>query len=208
MSGLHSFLCSAPLLRELKARSVICNSRCLDPFPLRLQAEPRERSSENDSVSTEEPLRIWACRDLKVLSMKFKLSTSYGGPANVIARDARVVFGYLIRVYPKLEDIDIRFDRVLLDLQVGLCLVSRLKHLEKLQIGLPSQRYWWNRLSQDLSWTDPLPLSRLSWLYQRLQMKTWYPQLWCEYELIRQRQEHLDRCGESCHALWADKGPQ
>ncbi|KAG0332895.1 hypothetical protein BG000_009647 [Podila horticola] len=57
-SGLHRFLCSAPLLRELKAAKVCCVVSRLDPFPLELPAEPRQSSSPEAAVSAEQP-RLW-----------------------------------------------------------------------------------------------------------------------------------------------------
>jgi len=190
-TALHQFLCNAPLLRRLKVNRVNCATDRLNPFPLDLQTEPRQRSSAEDAVdSTMEP-RVWACRNLHSLALRFTQSHSVDDASKLTARDVRVVFGYLSRVCPKLRHVDIGLDGHSLDLQSGLCLVSRLKHLEILIIEMQPKTLQWSR-GPDLSWMDPR-LSRLSAFCQRWEMKKWRPTVEKEQELIQRRLVYLER---------------
>lgn len=191
-TALHQFLCSAPLLRRLKINKVNCATDRLDPFSLHLQAEPRRRSSVEEDIaeSTKIP-RVWACRNLHSLTLRFTQSHSVEGPRKFVARDVRVLFGYLSRVSPELRHMDIGLDIHPLDLQSGLCLITRLKHLDTLTVEMQSTFRRWSR-GPDLTWIDP-HVTALSRFRQLREMQKWQPLVQQEQELIQRRVEFLER---------------
>lgn len=195
-TGLHKFLCAAPLLRELILGGVHCATDRLDPFPTYLQSEPRGMSPEVDALERDE-LQLWACSGLQTLSLYFTQSYSISAmiPKRLNGRDVRVVFGYLTRVCPNLRHVDIGLDSAPTDLQSGLCLVSRLKLLETLTIQMPGAASRWSR-GPDLSWMEPPSFLGLSELFQRREMSKWGPLLEQEQKMIQQRQIYLEEVKE------------
>ncbi|KAG0353495.1 hypothetical protein BG005_007236 [Podila minutissima] len=191
-TGLHTFLCNAPLLRELKAILVTCSSDRLDPFPWDLKAEPRQRSNWNNTSVSREP-RVWACRNLETLELHFTQSHSVTvskAPRKLVARDVRVVFGYLSRVCPKLRKVHLGLDSARLDLQSGLCLAARLKSLEKLTIEMPGKMSRWSS-GLDLSWLDPPQFQEVTTPFHQWEMRNWGPLLQQEQELVERREAFL-----------------
>lgn len=193
-SKLHRFLCHAPLLRELILSGVHCATDRLDPFPTSLKAEPRRMSRVKDSLSPY-GFRLWACTGLQTLSLYFTQSYNIDVPRKLTGRDVRVVFGYLSRVCPNLRHVDIGLDSAPMDLQSGLCLVSRLKYLETLTIQMPGKASIWSR-GPDLSWMEPPSFLGLSAVFQQREMNKWYPLLQEEQCLIWQRELYLERTRE------------
>lgn len=165
-SGLHRFLCNAPLLRALKAARVSCVASRLDPFPLDLPDEPHQRSSSAEgAVSVEEP-RLWVCHNPETLELGFTQPYTLERLRQLTSRDVRVVFGYLSRLCPRLRHVNISLDSAPVDLQSGLCLVSRLKRLETLTIEMPGKVSFWSR-GTDLSWMEPPSFLGFSKVSQR-----------------------------------------
>ncbi|KAG0341636.1 hypothetical protein BG000_008448 [Podila horticola] len=189
---LHKFLCAAPLLRELKLSGVHCATDRLDPFPTYLQSERRRISLEEDALERD-GLRLWACRGLQTLSLYFTQSYNISAtiPQKLTGQDVRVVFGYLSRVCPNLRHVDIGLDSAPMDLQSGLCLVSRLKSLETLTIQMPGTASLWSR-GPDLSWMQPSSFLGLSEIFQQRQMDKWATLLEQEQKVIQQRQVYLE----------------
>lgn len=193
-SGLHRFLCHAPLLRELILSGVHCATDRLDPFPTHLQAEPHRMSRVEDTLKPYK-LQLWACTGLQTISLYFTQSYNTNVPRKLTGRDVRVVFGYLSRVCPKLRHVDIGLDSAPMDLQSGLCLISRLKHLETLTIHMPGKASLWSR-GPDLSWKGPPSFLGLSAVFQQWKMNKWDLLLQEEQTLIRQRDIYLKRAKE------------
>ncbi|KAF9548682.1 hypothetical protein EC957_005921 [Mortierella hygrophila] len=85
--------------------------------------------------------KVWACRGL--LTLKLAISHMSNQP-----QASRIVFGYISRVCPRLQDLEIcgpegvRMDRKIrptpmcMALEGGFCLLSRLKRLERLCVGI------------------------------------------------------------------------
>ncbi|KAF9986742.1 hypothetical protein BGZ65_006444, partial [Modicella reniformis] len=79
----------------------------------------------------QQPCRpIWACRGLQTLHITFQSSVYDFSPTN----RARVVFGYLSLVCPQLRDLWIRHQKLDLGLEGGMCMLARLRWLERLRI--------------------------------------------------------------------------
>ncbi|KAF8937563.1 hypothetical protein BGZ58_002476 [Dissophora ornata] len=175
-NALHEFLCSSPLLEHLKAGSTAYYIENLDLNRLLpeqgccLELEDDDddrRDSAGDSASDSSSLkyatasrRVWACRNLKTLHLKFTRrrhlqhcstqSSSYNSPVSsatsaspsersVIVLEnspiiSRIVYGYVARFCPRLQDLLIRGSRLNMTLRGGFCLLTRLRELKKMAI--------------------------------------------------------------------------
>ncbi|KAG0092396.1 hypothetical protein BGZ93_008348 [Podila epicladia] len=136
-SDLDNFLCQASkTLLHLRLPTMIGRPESMDVFYDRgseLDWFPRH----GDMVSHRR--RVWACRDLKTLSIGF----SGAGRGNIKRSDyyhaslqSRLIFGYLARVCPKLEELVMVMNLNNLFLESGFCLLTRMKYLKRLEIKL------------------------------------------------------------------------
>ncbi|KAF9909026.1 hypothetical protein BX616_011322 [Lobosporangium transversale] len=131
---IHQLLCESPLLEHLRAPDVniplhllyVTKALCVKPC----------RSSDygDGTFIPPVPRQIWACRRLKTLHIKVKESFNYG--TKDLEEQVRVLYGYISRVCPDLEDLSIRRSHMLSQYRyhVNMCLLSRLKHLRILQV--------------------------------------------------------------------------
>ncbi|KAG0380861.1 hypothetical protein BGX24_004071 [Mortierella sp. AD032] len=155
-STLHGYLCASPHLLHLKAPYTAISIDDLDihhrlvpgRFPTDTDTDTvmstNQQQQQQQQQGNDRP-QVWACRRLQTLQVAF-FST------NMTSSSSRVVFGYISRVCPKLKDLeiygpeylsggwlaadlDIRQGRLYLLLEGGLCLLSRLKSLERLVVG-------------------------------------------------------------------------
>ncbi|KAF9912264.1 hypothetical protein EC991_000155 [Linnemannia zychae] len=129
---LHKFLCSSPLLLHLKAPLVRFHSAFLDlrgeensqGLYQALPAVPYYQSHQQFIFKM-----IWACRRLVTLHIY-----SSGEQVQFAEEDSRIVFGYISRICPLLQDLAIQHQHLCVRLEGGLCLLSRLHHLERLSV--------------------------------------------------------------------------
>ncbi|KAG0381250.1 hypothetical protein BGX24_000021 [Mortierella sp. AD032] len=134
---IHEYLCTSPQLVHLRTLKAPIRVDYMDLFGRRTG-----NSTDNyKTVATKPPIimpsphpAIWMCRGLKTLHIELH------GNSN-----PRVLFGYISRVLPHLEELHIArpyvcesesgslvYARISLLLRDGFCLLSRLKHLERL----------------------------------------------------------------------------
>ncbi|KAG0293783.1 hypothetical protein BGZ96_002301 [Linnemannia gamsii] len=147
-SALHQYLCQSPHLLHLRAPRTRFQIKHLDlhnrlPIPL-----------NGYGSNLVHPPGIWCCRMLRTLHVSFEWNTNYFGKGPTAAR---VVFGYLSRVCPRLEELQLASKRrdpyeskLLLGLEGGVCLLASLRHLESLRIG--SSFHHFNLEAWELSW--------------------------------------------------------
>jgi hypothetical protein len=160
-SGLHRYLCESPHLLHLKApyaayllEHMDVHSRANLPSSGR---GPEPGPGTRGSKTGSEPSGIvWACRNLQSLHLGIHVQRDFPHETKV---HSRIVYGYLSTVCPKIRDlrIDPYYQAVLLprpilfmDLDAGLCLLSRLRYLETLLIG--SAGMTTTSGSRDLTW--------------------------------------------------------
>lgn len=77
---------------------------------------------------------------------------------------SRVIFGYLAKVCPNLEELHIVVPPVKLSLQSGVCLLSRLKRLERFEIAMSAPILFW-------------PLERHAWDWmatRKTRLQAWF----------------------------------
>lgn len=149
-SGLHRYLCESPHLLHLKAPYA---AYLLEHLDVHSRANLPSSVRGPGSGSTG---KVWACRNLQSLHLGIHVQRDFPHETKV---HSRIVYGYLSIVCPKIRDlrIDPYYQAVLLprpilfmDLDAGLCLLSRLRYLETLLIG--SAGMTTNSGSKDLTW--------------------------------------------------------
>ncbi|KAG0205136.1 hypothetical protein BGX28_003177 [Mortierella sp. GBA30] len=146
-NSLHEFLCEAPHLLRLKAEDICFPSAWFDLEGILDRNEKLSQTMDDlwgfphpvteDSDRLDYQLmesmnrKIWACRRLQTLHLEFD-QRGYGCPCS--AETSRVIFGYLSKVCPRLDDVRIRRNSLNLTLEGGLCLLTRLERLRRLVI--------------------------------------------------------------------------
>ncbi|KFH62180.1 hypothetical protein MVEG_11819 [Podila verticillata NRRL 6337] len=168
--GLHDYLCASPHLLHLKTPQMF--------FPLqRLDLNRVDNISFMDhslrSNFRHSPPRqdlyigpgVWACRRLKTLHMGFHRhgDVNIGAPVH-----GRILYGYLSRVCPNLQDLQIRMSDIDSSLEGGLCLLSKLQSLQTLVIAISAAYQKYERAH--LEWMADCPKSGV---WQRLQKFAW-----------------------------------
>ncbi|KAF9291041.1 hypothetical protein BGZ68_005291 [Mortierella alpina] len=139
---LHGFLCEATGLQHLRG-----HGGYITFYNLRITSQGIMTWYPTRQAWARSKQRIWACRGLKTLEVEF-----VAGGANYLddREHSRLVFGYISRVCPNLQNLSIKNNGMKLDLEGGLCLLSRLKSLRKLYLKP--------------SWQAPLSKSDLDWI--------------------------------------------
>ncbi|KAF9164638.1 hypothetical protein DFQ26_001218 [Actinomortierella ambigua] len=86
------------------------------------------------------PSRVWACGStLKRLELSF---TSRSHDGWTLASSTRAVFGFLVTTLPNLRQLVVRQEFGVLAIDGGLCLLTRLRHLQRLEIQVRQFRHW------------------------------------------------------------------
>ncbi|KAF9139706.1 hypothetical protein BGX30_007603 [Mortierella sp. GBA39] len=155
-SGLHRYLCESPHLLHLKAPYM---AYLLEHLDVHSRANlPSSASGPGPGSTAGQKLsgKVWACRNLQSLHLGIHIQWNTPHKTKV---QSRIVYGYLSTVCPKIRDLQIDpyyhaifIPRPILfmDLDAGLCLLSRLRYLETLLIGSAEMRT--NSGSKDLTW--------------------------------------------------------
>ncbi|KAF9372215.1 hypothetical protein CPC16_002583 [Podila verticillata] len=174
LSGLHDYLCASPLLLHLYTDNIVFKVGSLDPYAAQHRrkdtVEARRWNGTNAEYDTlMEPRGIWACRNLKTLHAQFSHDQLCYYPGSSTHKDmshahSRVIFGYLAKVCPNLEELHIVVPPVKLSLQSGVCLLSRLKRLERFEIAMSAPILFW-------------PLERHAWDWmatRKTRLQAWF----------------------------------
>lgn len=163
--ALQYYLCDSPHLLHLKAPRAAFLVEYLDVYYRGKFADSKQelRGDFSHPVAWGH-IRpgVWACRKLLTLHMEFH---SHEQPLLSSAVTSRILFGYIARVLPRLRELfidtaerhfrgDMAFPVQLnMHLEGGLCLLAKLKNLERLRIG-SYERQLQCSLS-DLNWMVP-----------------------------------------------------
>ncbi|KAH7060257.1 hypothetical protein BKA57DRAFT_446717 [Linnemannia elongata] len=163
--ALHYYLCDSPHLLHLRAPRAAFLVEHLDVYYRGKFAYTKQEVRGNLSqpvVWGHIRPGVWACRKLLTLHMEFH---SHEQPLLSSAVTTRILFGYIARVLPRLRELfvdtaecyrqgDMAFSvKLNLQLEGGLCLLAKLKDLERLRIG-SYERQLQCSLS-DLNWMVP-----------------------------------------------------
>ncbi|KAI9231200.1 MAG: hypothetical protein BYD32DRAFT_467377 [Podila humilis] len=178
---LHTFLCNAPALVHLKAPRVH-----IAPLDLCLFG--------SDATPTVDTRRLWTCRHLETLQIGLYHRPDTAPEANEPQR-ARVVFGYLSRVLPKLRVLELNLSSTNLQLETGFCLLARMQGLEQLRVVLMGSVFYWSK-KPDLDWmADTRTVSRClraKWNWQQGRATArWKGEIDAELEVVKARKRQL-----------------
>ncbi|KAF9284474.1 hypothetical protein BGZ68_004664 [Mortierella alpina] len=161
-NSLHEFLCEAPHLLHLKAEDISFPRAWFDLEGI-LDRNEKISQTKDDLWGYPHPVtdetdrpdyqlmesmnrKIWACRNLRTLHLEFD-QRGYGNVCSV--ETSRMIFGYISKVCPRLEDIRIRRSSLNLALEGGLCLLTRLERLRRLVIVTDEEC---SMVQQDIEW--------------------------------------------------------
>ncbi|KAF9557713.1 hypothetical protein EC968_007507 [Mortierella alpina] len=147
--ALHQLLCDSPSLLHLVAPMVSYYSEYLDlegDIDSEGYYKPRRSGPEFFRIKKQ----IWACRGLRTLDIQFEPALGRDSPT---PENARNMFGYLARVCPDLRDLSIRRSELCLELEGGMCLLTRLRKLESLRIWTRTRTRFGKR---DVEWMTEL----------------------------------------------------
>ncbi|KAF9541513.1 hypothetical protein EC957_003011 [Mortierella hygrophila] len=134
---LHEYLCSSPLLVHLVTPGVFYRSEYLE---LRGEVGPDGLYQPRhwDSITSHPPAgvrrtgkRVWACRRLQTLHIFFGSTPQ----EEASAVNSRTLFGYITRVCPDLQELVIRKTALHVELEGGMCLLTRLHKLQRLTVA-------------------------------------------------------------------------
>ncbi|KAF9289565.1 hypothetical protein BGZ88_007702 [Linnemannia elongata] len=126
-------------LLHLRAPTVVYHVEDMDLFDMRNQVLKNCRGRPESaipsqqcrhSISEEEPAArqyIWACRGLETLH----IAIDHRYYDSNSTESSLVLFGFLTRVCPRLQELYLKQRTVHLSLQGGLCLLTRLQDLER-----------------------------------------------------------------------------
>lgn len=186
-SILHHFLSTSDSLVHLRTLKTIASVGDMDIH---------NRGVSNEIYRPLPLLPVWRCRGLQTLELEIH---GHGESRLEHPIHSRILFGYISRAFPLLEDLRIRapmtcFSRkwgyspwICRELEGGLCLLGRLKHLQRLQI-VPGNNFERNReiKYQELSWILP---SGCSYKYRRMRLKIIGSRWWQE---VRANEDSLE----------------
>ncbi|KAF9906068.1 hypothetical protein EC991_001076 [Linnemannia zychae] len=149
-STLHHFLSTSDQLVHLKTLKTVVHRLedfdlhqrggydCLLDWDWKEYGAFRSRDFSSESTSAA----IWRCRGLRTLHLEVH---AHGDLAVTQPVHSRIIFGYIARVFPLLEELRVGtpwecFSQNLsqptlsFELEGGMCLLGRLKHLQRLEI--------------------------------------------------------------------------
>ncbi|KAG0013369.1 hypothetical protein BGZ81_001056 [Podila clonocystis] len=154
---LHDFLCEAVHLVCLKTSAIVP----LEPLDLeghlmpcgyyRRRGDPElppndpEYRSPDYVRKKDRPRKIWACRNLRTMDIIFGRKPRDSDSLE----NSRMIFSYLSKVCPDLEDLTVRYSRLRLEQEGGLCLLTRLHRLQRLVLIQSARPVLKNK---DLEW--------------------------------------------------------
>ncbi|KAG0049394.1 hypothetical protein BGZ83_005802 [Gryganskiella cystojenkinii] len=172
---LHKILCKAPNLIHARCPNVRYDVSHMDVNDvLEFHGGYRRRTlpkgvhqPRNDFLSgviTEDEPRaaaIWVCRNLKTLQILIYAKSEREAEDGEVA-NGLVIFGYLSRVCPNLEELQLKKQIFHFGFPGGFCLLTRLHNLERLKITTKMMRM---QVPRDLNWIRRTPtISPTSWI--------------------------------------------
>ncbi|KAF9133520.1 hypothetical protein BGW39_009594 [Mortierella sp. 14UC] len=174
---LRTILCTFEHLIHLRAPNMDYFHEDMDVNDIRGQMHARWNHSRGglDHAMTDNPTEqyIWACRGLRTLHMSVGCRTSDSSSPS----SALIMFGFLSRMCPQLQELHLR--RRLLDLTFrgGLCLMTRLRELERIKIitaydyPLDDHALFWMRLAPSTMDHFSHPLLQFK---TKRELRNWY----------------------------------
>ncbi|KAK3820802.1 MAG: hypothetical protein J3R72DRAFT_459544 [Linnemannia gamsii] len=183
--ALHRYLCVSPHLLHLKATNSVC---LIERMDIHQRWTPSIRRSNGASRQDLQP-GIWACRSLRTL--RIRVHNFGSAKLQAMPLRSRIVYGYISVVLPQLRQLEIfeleNSPGLNISLYGGLCLLSRLRHLESFRLGT-------GKTSQqvrpgDVRWMIPSDQSRVGRMERMETTATWTSLLDAESKAEISRQD-------------------
>ncbi|KAF8985112.1 hypothetical protein BGZ46_005897 [Entomortierella lignicola] len=158
--ALHNLLCSTTTLLHLIAPSIPYFAEYFDIADSAIDQKSHpfhELPCLSECPASETGLtqqKIWACRKLKTL--RLMVATRIHDDKDT-KENSRMMFGYISRVCPDLEELTIYREELNLKLEGGLCFLSRLRNLRKLAIVTRTKT---TLKKKDLEWIARYPVKK------------------------------------------------
>ncbi|KAG0201696.1 hypothetical protein BGX33_010163 [Mortierella sp. NVP41] len=158
-------------LGQISLREILCTFEHLVHLRAPNMKYPLEEFNVNDrsapliTTNVSRKRYIWACRGLRTLHMAIECRNS----DSVSPYEALIIFGFLSRMCPRLQELHLKRSYLDLSFPGGFCLLTRLQELERLKI---TTVYDHHLDKHALDWIRPQPsiMDRLK--YNQLLSKT------------------------------------
>ncbi|KAF9138716.1 hypothetical protein BGX30_008842, partial [Mortierella sp. GBA39] len=202
---IHKYLCNSPHLVHLRVIRSAFLIKDMDLFGRRtfgnlcvLSSNACDSDLVPDPAETSRKLEVWQCRNLKTL--QFEINAHLDVIPMTDPVQSRILFGYISRVCPNLEDLFITCPSVCVDasrrsyipslslkLYGGVCLLSRLRSLKRLRIEDYYLCQGPNCEVYEMNWI--VPSGRDSWSHKKRQeeMSEWSSKVTEETRLETER---------------------
>ncbi|KAG0297212.1 hypothetical protein BGZ96_007270 [Linnemannia gamsii] len=198
---IHQYLCESPHLVHLK---IIRAAILFEDFDLYNRARYDDLDLGGDRMWGDQDMartmlgkrKIWACRHLETLQVQIHAhSTRLVWPVH-----SRIIFGYIATVCPKLQELSISVPRhcsynwsadvyqpqLFLQLDGGLCFLSKLDHLRKLKVIYGDEELRGIGCQEcELNWISPSGHRTKDRMRRAVTMANWTLQLEAEETLER-----------------------
>ncbi|KAK3845749.1 MAG: hypothetical protein J3R72DRAFT_435549 [Linnemannia gamsii] len=185
---LHTYLCTSSKLVHLKHLRTAIILEDIDLFGRRWFVDSDIAVNEaqyprNDESTTH--MGIWLCRRLKSLRIEIHNGMESLRTSSV---HSRIVFGYISRVCPYLESLEIDvpfadvtarprdtsfYPQLSLKLEGGLCLLAKLDRLRRLRISSEHVRWTFDCEDYELNWISCSPYHRMNRMFRHWKMSRW-----------------------------------
>ncbi|KAF9201816.1 hypothetical protein BGZ49_007980 [Haplosporangium sp. Z 27] len=179
--GLHKFLCVASNLLHLTIDGTELTNQDINVL--------------NDILPTKDSkrYRIWACRNLRTLSITFRNEVATPEERYI---NSRALFSYIVNVCPKLTELQLHHAGLDFSLQSGFCLLSGLERLQELSVS--SIRHFARGITKkDFEWfSTEVISSKTSSFLQRQRNKYSFEGLKSSKESIVDRKRFSSTAGE------------
>ncbi|KAF9908838.1 hypothetical protein EC991_009357 [Linnemannia zychae] len=150
--ALHQYLCGSPHLQHLRAPGMKISVAWLDVEGiLDRDGQYRQRRDDDKFSSFEDEqlqARVWMTSNLKTLHLGFGAGP-HGSYRFVSHAASRMIYGYISKTCPRLRDMAISGSGLLLGLDGGVSLLSRLQELRRLVVITGSEE---ELKKDDLGW--------------------------------------------------------
>ncbi|KAF9282398.1 hypothetical protein BGZ88_011064 [Linnemannia elongata] len=164
---IHKYLCTCPQLARLTTLKTLIRLEELDLFVRQGYTDLDKRQSVKPNekyrgapASTSPSASVWQCRGLQTLHISFRMPSAFRPVYS------RILFGYISRVCPALEELQIwtpqqchdivynkrHSPKLELPLSGGLCLLGRLQYLQRLRVVMDEGRKGLVGQDWELNW--------------------------------------------------------
>ncbi|KAG0057873.1 hypothetical protein BGZ89_001774 [Linnemannia elongata] len=185
---LHTLLCTSSSLVHLQHLRTAVFLEDMDLFGRRgfvdADVELDKATYQRCDSITIHP-GIWLCRRLKSLRVEIQTEMENLLTSSV---HSRIVFGYISRVCPYLESLEIDvpyadstagileaslYPRLSMKLQGGLCLLAKLDRLRRLRISSERGQWTFNCEDYEVNWISCSPYHRMNRMFRHWTLSHW-----------------------------------